>query len=373
MSKYFSLKPELPRIIGFFLVGGGGFIIHAGMVFILTSLFSFGDILSWFPAFLLAVTFTWLLNRFLTFRGMGKQTAPQEALRYFSVLAIGAAINFTVYAGVISVEIPVLSTPVIALACGAGIAFFCNYLLLRLLIFNTAKKPNPLKDTSPEDIDNIFYEHAMSIPLARKVTGHARHKMFRHFMAVMQPNENSKILDFGTSEVENDQANMLEKSYKYKHNITCAGLGDGAKILKAYEGINYTPIKPGKALPFTDNSFDIAYSNAVFEHIGSRENQLFILKELSRVAGKVYITTPNRYFPIEHHTAIPLLHFFPSLFRSFTKTGKYEYWSLPQNLQFISLGDLKFIFEKTNLKGKGAHTGINLGLFSSNIAFWTTP
>ncbi len=364
------VKSELPRLIGFCLVGGGGFIVHSSLVFLLTGPLAMGPILSWFPAFIMAVTFTWLLNRFLTFRGLGGHSTSGEAARYFIVESFGAGINFTVYAGIIFAKVPVLSYPILALACGAGVAFLFNYIVLRLVVYN---KPGEAALQKPlgADIDEIYYQHAMSVPFARRVTIYARQRMYRHFIAVMTPDENTRILDFGISETENEESNILEKSYPHPQNICCVGIGDGEEVIKAFPNISYVPITPGEPLPFADKSFDVAYSNAVFEHMGSRTARLKILQELSRVAKHVYITIPNRWFPLEHHTAIPLLHFIPKLFRVFTRKGKYEYWSVPQNLQFLSLSDLEQVFTRAGLKGVGARTGLPLGPFSSNLAYWT--
>ena len=374
MSLKSRIKSELPRLIGFCLVGGGGFIVHSGLVFLLTGPLAkplaMNAILAWFPAFVMAVTFTWLLNRFLIFRGLGEHSASGEAVRYFIIESIGAAINFAVYASIVAAKVPVLSNPVLALACGASVAFAFNYIVLRIVVYGQARNavaPNLLR----QNIDNIYYEHAMSVPFARQVTIFARRRMYKHFMTTMKPGKDTRILDFGISEIENEESNILEKSYPHTHNICCAGIGDGSGITKAFPEITYVPITPDQPLPFADKSFDLAYSNAVFEHMGSREARLEILHELSRVAAHVYITIPNRWFPLEHHTAIPLLHFIPRLFRVFTRKGKYEYWSVPQNLQFLSLDDLEQVFTRANLAGAGARTGLPLGPFSSNLAYWT--
>ncbi len=360
---------ELPRLFGFCIVGGGGFFVHAISLYILSNGFGQNKILSWFPAFLVAVCFTWLANRALTFRGLSQFPAKREATRYLLIQSLGACINFTVYAGVVSGPITMFTQPVIALIFGAAAAFLFNYFMLRIFVFGG--DVDALIPNQDLDVDEIYYEHAMSLPLARRMTYYARKRMFNHFMSVMQPGPDTKILDFGASEVENHEANMLEKSYPYKNQITCAGLGDGSQIKQAHPQVEYVKIEAGEALPFADNSFDIAYSNAVFEHVGSDETREFLIKELSRVAKRVYITTPNRWFPIEHHTAIPILHFWPHLFRTFTKDGKFAHWALPQNLQFLSRNDLKSVFSKSPKKGTGAYTGVKIGPFSSNITYWT--
>ena len=67
----------------------------------------------------------------------------------------------------------------------------------------------------------------------------------------------------------------------------------------------------GKIFPFEDKCFDVCWSNAVIEHVGDYDRQLLFLNEIKRVAKNAYITTPNRFFPIEVHTRTPFLHYLP--------------------------------------------------------------
>src|SRR5947208_15220808 len=64
-------------------------------------------------------------------------------------------------------------------------------------------------------------------------------------------------------------------------------------------------------MPFPDKHFDIVFSNAVVERAGNSEDQAAFISEACRVGRRVFITTPNRWFPVEHHTAVPLLHYLP--------------------------------------------------------------
>ncbi len=64
-------------------------------------------------------------------------------------------------------------------------------------------------------------------------------------------------------------------------------------------------------LPFADGEFDVVFSNAVIEHVGGREQQRRFVEEALRVARRAFITTPNRWFPVEVHTLLPLVHWLP--------------------------------------------------------------
>jgi SAM-dependent methyltransferase len=64
-------------------------------------------------------------------------------------------------------------------------------------------------------------------------------------------------------------------------------------------------------LPYADGAFDWVFSNAVIEHI-SPDRQPQFANEIRRVARRGYfVATPDRYFPIDPHTLLPGIQFFP--------------------------------------------------------------
>jgi hypothetical protein len=62
---------------------------------------------------------------------------------------------------------------------------------------------------------------------------------------------------------------------------------------------------------FGDQEFDIAFSNSVIEHVGSFEDQQKMAAEMMRVAKKIFLQTPNYYFPLEPHFLFPFFQFLP--------------------------------------------------------------
>lgn len=64
-------------------------------------------------------------------------------------------------------------------------------------------------------------------------------------------------------------------------------------------------------LPFADDSFDIAHSNSLIEHLGTIERQAAFACEVRRVARGIWVQTPSKDFPIECHTLDPVVHYFP--------------------------------------------------------------
>lgn len=73
----------------------------------------------------------------------------------------------------------------------------------------------------------------------------------------------------------------------------------------------------GRRLPFRDGAFDYVVSNAVIEHLGGPAGARALLSESGRVARTGWVhTTPNRRFPVETHTGVPVAHWLPTRPRS---------------------------------------------------------
>lgn len=64
-------------------------------------------------------------------------------------------------------------------------------------------------------------------------------------------------------------------------------------------------------LPFTDGQFAVAYSNSLIEHVVDPADRARCAAEIRRVGRRYFVQTPNRWFPVEPHALLPLVHFLP--------------------------------------------------------------
>ena len=216
--------------------------------------------------------------------------------------------------------------------------------------------------------DRIYYEHAGSVGFIRRLSLAARLGVFRLFMDALAPGSATSVLDVGVSlDVASPEANVLEQRYPHRENLTCAGIGDGSAVRQAYPGVGFVRIAPHAPLPFTDEQFDIAYSNAVVEHTGSRADQTAFVHELCRVAKRVFVVVPNRLFPVEHHTGIPLIHYLPlPALRGVLRRTRFAHWAAEENLNPVLAGEFRRMFPP----GKPVairYAGLGLSVFRSNI------
>ena len=220
-------------------------------------------------------------------------------------------------------------------------------------------------------LDGKYYEAAPPRSLGERLTAAARNRILADFHRLCRPNAETTILaatksDIGVSDVVNDVANVLERHYPHPDRITAVGLGTAEAFRAAYPAVAYRQIAADCRLPFPDASFDIATSNAVLEHVGSVENQRLMVREMLRVARVVFLTVPHRYFPIEHHTAIPLLHYHDAAFRwACRRLGKAG-WADERNLILMSRTRLSALLPPGHQAQIG-RTGLPLGPMSSNL------
>ena len=164
--------------------------------------------------------------------------------------------------------------------------------------------------------------------------------MFDRFMQELQPQSDTTIVDVGVTNDSRIDSNFFEKLYPHNHSVTAVGLEDASFLEIQHPGMKFVRAD-GLQLPFADKTFDIAVSWAVIEHVGSRENQKQFLKELCRVAKRCCVTTPNRWYPIEFHTLLPLVHWLPpETFRSICKSLGKEFFAQEQHLNLLGRDDL---------------------------------
>jgi ubiquinone/menaquinone biosynthesis C-methylase UbiE len=218
---------------------------------------------------------------------------------------------------------------------------------------------------------NPQYNIAAPDSLAVRIAGYQRRKMFRAFLAI-GITASDTILDVGvTSDRSYDHSNYLEAWYSYKSKITAVGIDEGAAFLRqTYPGVRYVK-GDGRSLPFADDSFDYVHSSAVLEHVGNAVQQMAFIAEARRVAQKgVFLTTPNRWYPIEFHTVLPVAHWLPrKIFRRILVMSGKEFFASEQNLNLLSARQLRRMAKDIGFWDDYRVHGVRLVGLVSNVIF----
>jgi SAM-dependent methyltransferase len=153
--------------------------------------------------------------------------------------------------------------------------------------------------------------------LAARASLWNRRRKLALFLDELRPGPETTIVDVGVGDTgfstEPGVAlshNFFEAMYPWPERITAVSDVPLPNFSQEFPEIASVTAS-GTDLPFEDDSFDIAFSNAVLEHVGGREEQRRFVHELCRVAPRVFVSTPNRRFPVEVHTLMPFLHWLP--------------------------------------------------------------
>jgi Methyltransferase domain len=197
-------------------------------------------------------------------------------------------------------------------------------------------------DIMPSVAPNAQYNVAAADSLPVKIAAHQRRKMFARFLADTGAGADDTVLDIGaTSERTYEASNYLEAWYPHKDKVTAIGLDDASFLPALYPGMRFVQAD-ALTLPFASAAFDLVHAAAVIEHIGTFERQCGLLRECCRVARRaVFVTTPNRWFPIEFHTVLPVVHWLPKpLFRGLMRRTGRGFFAEEANLNLMTAREL---------------------------------
>jgi hypothetical protein len=151
---------------------------------------------------------------------------------------------------------------------------------------------------------------------AARVSLRSRERKLRLFLQLFNPGPDTTVVDVGVTDAPfggeaGSSDNFFEALYPWPGRITAVGRTGLDRFAAAFPEVTSVQAD-GRELPFADRQFDLGFSNAVVEHVpGGRDEQRRFLAELCRVADRVFVTTPNRFFPVDPHSLLPFVHWLP--------------------------------------------------------------
>lgn len=133
-----SSRSTRQQLLRFTLVGAAGFLVDAGALMLATMGLGLGLYSGRVFSYLCAATFTWICNRRFTFTSGEQDNRFIQWLRFLGANAIGGAVNYGVYAALVTFTAAGAAWPVIGVAAGslAGLAF--NFAASKFWVFKRA-------------------------------------------------------------------------------------------------------------------------------------------------------------------------------------------------------------------------------------------
>lgn len=145
--------------------------------------------------------------------------------------------------------------------------------------------------------------------------------------------------------------------------------GVGIDIDKRFiEGRADFIVANSSVIPFKLNSFDLVTAISLIEHIPIANRKCFF-QEISRVLtndGILLLQIPNRYFPIEQHSFLPIVGYLPSRFHSLFYPS------------YVNVPSKKVIIKDLNKNGYDIVKIVEYGIpfssfFQKNVLFKALP
>lgn len=194
------------------------------------------------------------------------------------------------------------------------------------------------------------FPRKMALRLARPLHVALRSQKVDLFLELVGSNRGERLLDVGGGiGVAGEFAHLFQRF----ENVTVLNLDPGTPNWGS--NLHATKIRgDGCKLPFPSRSIDWVFSNAVIEHVRGWSKQQQFADEIRRVSTKGYfVTTPNRYFPIEPHTFLPFYQFLPVSLQRRAVALSPGYVTTYEEINLLSARDLKRLFPEAAVKRMG--------------------
>jgi len=117
------------------------------------------------------------------------------------------------------------------------------------------------------------------VSLGLRVSSYNRERKWQRFVAESHPTGVTRVLDVEFSDHEYSPVeNYLEKRYPWPSQVTALGIDAPVEFPERYPSVAVRRYSGGP-MPFGNREFDVAWSNAVLEHVGNHEAQVEFVRD----------------------------------------------------------------------------------------------
>ena len=130
------------QFLWFGAVGVAGFVVDVAVLYGSLWVLGLGYLSARLVSFLAAATFTWYLNRSLTFADCDRSGPRRQLVRFLAVNSLGGAVNYSVYAIAMIGFSGDAWRPLLAVAIGSLSGLALNFFGSRRLVFAASVERN---------------------------------------------------------------------------------------------------------------------------------------------------------------------------------------------------------------------------------------
>jgi hypothetical protein len=192
-------------------------------------------------------------------------------------------------------------------------------------------------DVSPEHLSVHYRKKALPLGLVRSILRRQQQRLYELYASLLPPDRDQRVLDLGVNgSLAEPQRHFFEWNYPFREQIVAAGLEEPDLFRACFPEVEYVQVGREERLPFAVGSFDVVFCSAVVEHVGNRERQAAFVREIARVGRAAFVTTPNRWYPVELHTVLPLVHWLPTRwYRALLRRLGFGFFAAEENLNLL--------------------------------------
>jgi 2-polyprenyl-3-methyl-5-hydroxy-6-metoxy-1,4-benzoquinol methylase len=181
-----------------------------------------------------------------------------------------------------------------------------------------------------------------------------RKKAFmRHFPEV---GRGASVLDVGGS------VGWWKQDFPAALDVSIVNIDGDHRELVTRNGLKFFKAD-GRDLPFADKEFFLTFSNSVIEHVGDVDDQRRFASEMARCGTKLYLQTPNKWFPIEPHLMTVFIHWLPfklsrrlirylSIWGLVAKPSQAQIDEFLKTTRLLSRSEIKSLFPDAQVTGE---------------------
>jgi SAM-dependent methyltransferase len=151
----------------------------------------------------------------------------------------------------------------------------------------------------------------MSI-LGKVNTTSLRRKRYERIVETLDVRPEDKILDVGCGRGARSIA-----AFNESNDITGIDIFPTSEFELRQDNVRYMELDASDLHPFADDSFDVAVSVGMLEHIRPTARLLAVIREVQRVAHRYCFVVPHRYAFLEPHYYLPMFSIWPAWSKTF--------------------------------------------------------
>ena len=137
---YDGLSVGQKQFLKFSMVGGVGFVVDAGTLYILKDLVGLDRVTARvFSSLVFGMTTTFVLNSYLTFRGQGSGSIVQRYLRFAAANIVGNLLNVGTYTLLVENLTLFYRVPLLGVVAGTFVGLIFNFTGSKYFVFRPAK------------------------------------------------------------------------------------------------------------------------------------------------------------------------------------------------------------------------------------------